>query len=597
MPERMGVALWPGVTGFVSASYTVSHDAGAGVASLEIPEQDVTRIRSFGDLVISDGFGSVTLRGCRISDIGFSASPSGARTVVLSIVDRRWQWRYGAISGQYNQLDPFPDPDLFPPGEYVIAGGPYAPGTYRLAHHLMADCLVQMGERKLPLIDPAPAVPVPVQWDDDNPADALSGLAAQVGYRLVYQPNADRVLLAPAGRGAALPSNLPIVSASAALDLPERPSTIILSGGPTVYHDALALMPVGEEKSGLIRPIDKLSYAPANGWATCNAATMFQARATQELSAEEARDLARRHVWRTFRVKMVDVVTGLGPGPNVAGFGRVRDRAQIVLLPSIYDATRSIAGQPDTRPAECFGRVRICNVSGAVAPDLARAFDHTQNGPTLPWRPTIDTARGLVTFPRQMYQSATVGGVTTLSAPDLYLYTGFQIRSVVGRVFDRFRHGGTLAGLPDLGCPAEVLKHPELVRIVHAQRREEDRTLKFLTDNTAELLPAAAYYLNAANAKYGIGAAEDRTYAGIVPIDPDGAITQVTWSVGGGQPATTRVSRNSEHATYLPSFPERRRVVQLRALANKADVGARALQAPPPARPYVSQNPEPIGGY
>lgn len=581
MPVRMGQAFWPGVRGFVSCTYTVSHDTGAGIASLEVPEQDVRGILSYGTLVITDGFGTVRLRRCRVADISFNAGTTSGRTITLHIADRRWMWRYGAISGNWNQLATKTDLNELPPGEFVVAGGPYAPGTYRPAHLLMADCLQLMNEIADPLIDPAPVVPVPVQWDDENPASALAALAAELGYRLVFQPVADRVLLAPAGVGNALPENLPFVSNSASLDLPERPNTIVLSGGPTVYHDWLPLEPVGLEKDATVKHIDDLSYRPAAGWGTCNAQTMYEAKATPQLTDEEARDLARRYVWRMFRVKMCDAASPRLPGPNVGGYGRITDRDQLVLGPNIYYRQKDLLGQPTTEPAEACGRVYVANTDVA-ARELPRALDHTDRGRVLPFRPTIDTARGLVTFDRQMFQYNAANRFKF--APDLYLYTGFTIRSVVGRVFAKWRYGGALAGLVELGCPPEVLRHPELVRIVRTLRQTKDMSPNGTFDNTDDLLPLADYYLAAANAKYGIGAAADRTYAGIVPIDPDGAIQQVTWSVGGGQPATTRVSRNAEHATYLPSFPERRQKDDTRRFIGKAVADAAGEQAPPAAR-------------
>ncbi len=570
MPVRMGQAFWPGVKGFISCTYTCSHDAGAGIATLEIPEQDVREIQSFGTLVVTDGANTVRLNRCRVADIGFGSSPTGGRTIVLSIADRRWMWRYGSVSGNWNQIDPYPDPDLFPPGEYVAAGGPFAPGTYRPAHLLMADCLALMNEVNSPLIDPAPVVPVPVQWDDEVPASALSSLAATLGYRLVYQPVSDRVLLCPAGLGKVLPDNLPIITNSASLALPQRPNTIALVGGSSIFHDLIPLEPIGMEKNGTFRPIDQLSYRPAGGWGTCNATSMWQARATDQLTVEEARDLARRYVWRAFWPKLVDLRTGVGPHLNVGGYGRVTDRKQLVLLPRIYDATRGITGEPNTEPAYARGKVYIGNSTGVFTGGLGRAFDHTSVARRMPWLPTVDTARGIVSFERQMYELSGAPPNARKIAPELYLYTGFHIRSVVGRVPERFNYGGTLAGLVELGCPPEVLKHPEMVLVNRTVRKDADFSVLAQSDNLDDLVPRATYFLNAANAKYEIGAAADRTYAGIYPIEPDGAIQQVTWSVGGGQPATTRASRNTEHATYLPSFPERRRNEDLRRFMGRA---------------------------
>ncbi len=601
----MGVAYWPGVRGMVSCQYTVSHDAQAGVATLVIPEQDVREIRSFGDLVISDGVNSVTLKRCKIADIQFSEA-GGPRTITLCIVDRRWQWRYGSVCGNWNQLDPYPDPDLFPPGEYVFAGGPYTPGTYRPVPLMMADCLEEMGETMsgpgAPLIEAAEPITVSVQWDDEVPASALSSLCAQTGYRLVFQPIADRVLVAVAGEGSPLP-DLPMAGESASIDLPERPNDLRVVCGPTLYNDIVELEPVGFEKNGAIRPINFLSYAPANGWLLTNPYSFKGeqggnngAQATFDITEDEAIALAKRHIWRTFRVKMVNVEGGSRPGPFIGGYGLVDDRKQIVLKGEIYGSSKSITGQPDTEPAFAMGRVHVQDGihgrNGLVLERPGAHSTHTEYPPAnrLPFRPQIDGERGLVTFDRQMFEFDVVGGLPTWAAPRLFIRTAMHIRDIVGRVYDRVEIGRVVGGLvgeiASMGCPPQYIKHPELVCIVNTVRKDADFSVAAIGDNLDDITPAAEYYLDAEERKYVVDSAGDRTYAGIVPIDPDGAIQQVTWSVGGGQPATTRASRNCEHAQYLASYPERRRAEDYRSFVEKLKKSDAADNAPDQARPW-----------
>ena len=588
-----GQAFWPGVQGFISCTYTVSHGTGASAATLEIPEQDVRGILSYGTLEINDGVGVVRIRRARLADIAFNSSPTGGRTIVLTIVDRRWMWRYGSIDGNWNQIDPYPDIESFPPGDFVISGGPYAPGTYRVAANLMKDCLVAMNEITDPLISPAPIVATPVQWNAENPAQALAEVCNAVGYRVCYQPNADRVLCAPAGQGALLLDSLPIIANHPVLALPTRPATIQLIGGDTLYHDYLALEPVGLERDGTIKRLDALSYKPKNGWASCDPNTMGLVQATAELTQLEAIELAKRYVWRTFRVKRVDVATGAAPGPNVGGFGLIDDRKQIVLGSQIFFNLKRIDGQPDNEPAYIVGSVYIPPIPGAVTSGMVNlakgAFGNTikGSGVRLPFKPQVDTARGLVTFDRQLYQNLSLPPSTAVNIgpPDIAIYTSFSIRSLVGWIPQRFVWGGTLPGQVDLGCPPETIRRPDLVKIVRAIRNSKDLSLASVGNNLDDLIPPANYYLEAANQKYEIGAATDRTYAGIVPIDPDGAIQQVTWSVGGGQPATTRVSRNCEHAQYLPSYPERRRNEDTRRFLGRAEVDSLSKSAPPSVSP------------
>ena len=48
------------------------------------------------------------------------------------------------------------------------------------------------------------------------------------------------------------------------------------------------------------------------------------------------------------------------------------------------------------------------------------------------------------------------------------------------------------------------------------------------------------------------------TYPGLVAIAPDGLTQQVTWSGGGGRPATTTASQAQRHNRYIKPLDEYR---------------------------------------
>ena len=582
MPEqRFGRAIWPGVRGFISCSYTCSHGITPGIASLTVPDQDVSKIQPYGTLVITDGFGTVALPRCKVVDVQFSGGGGSPRLLTLHIADRRWMWAFGRINGNWNQLDPYPDPDSFPPDEFTASGGPYMPGTFRLAANLMADCLDALNETT-PFIDPAPIIPLAVQWDDELPAHALQQVAETLGYKVVYQPAFDRVLVALAGVGYPLP-NLPTISGSIGIDPPERPNAFQLVGGDTLFSDYLELEPVTLELNGKIVELDDASYKPQGGWGRATPPNFSQVYV--EFGPEKCA-LAKQHVWRTFRVKMRDVTTGKA-GIEVPQFGKVADRKQIVLGNQIYGLTKDERGQFMTEPARAVGSVFYPfafdrPVDGANI--SLGAFGNTVVGQQrIPVRPSIDTARGLVTFDRHLFRNAAVDalGVSIPSpqsgwceAPKLYLYTSFRLRNLAGMVFNKFQAAGVSPVTIDPLCPPETIRHPELVAVVRVNRNaSKGFRIDEVTDNLNDLKAAADYYLNAADQKYRVEARSERTYAGIHPISPDGAIQQVTWSVGGG-PATTQASRNSEHSVFIPPFPERRRKEQLINFWGKAIASA-----------------------
>jgi hypothetical protein len=593
-----GVAHWPGAVGCVSCTYTCSLGTSPGVATLEIPEQAVNGIASAGTLTIEDGRGGVQVRRARVQSIDFPQSGDAPRTVLLQIVDRRWQWQYGRISGAFNQFDAHPDPESLPDsGESstrftVFGGGPFVPGTFRPAFRLMEDCLRAMGEDRFLIVDP-PNVAVPVRWEDEVPAAALDGVCEALGYVVAYQPGADRVLVCPEGNGALLPANVELVSASPQMGLPQRPSSILLVGGPTVFTDRLFLEPVGMEPNGAVVPIDDLTYAPLAGWANVDPGTFGGVRGTEEISEKEAIELAKRCVWRLFRVKMVDQKVGMPGGPNVVGFGLVRDRRQIVLLPQRFLGSNDLEadGTEAVTPPNVTGSIYLGAFAAALGNVDIGPDGNSLTGRRLPRVPSIDSARGLVTFDQQCFRKEKRNGVIHILSPELLLHTSFNVLSPVGRVPAKFERGGAVGGVMDTGCPPQVLRHPELFQIIVVFREQEGGEIApgGVGDNLDRIIPAADFHLTAADRRWEATAAASATYAGIVPINPDGSIRQVTWKVGNG-PATTTASQNSEHDPFVPPFPERRRITKSINFLIRDGLKEKEKQKPNPDSPGAEVN-------
>ena len=62
--------------------------------------------------------------------------------------------------------------------------------------------------------------------------------------------------------------------------------------------------------------------------------------------------------------------------------------------------------------------------------------------------------------------------------------------------------------------------------------------------------------------QYPISEALTQEYNGLMEIDLDGAVSQVSWEVGEGGVSTT-ASRNEEHSIWVPPYPARRRAEKL----------------------------------
>lgn len=267
--ERHGHFAWPGLLGVRRATYTLSRGAAPGVAVLSCHPQPGVPYAARGDLVITDGAGTVVLRDCKVASVRETFDEQDGRTWQVSILDRRWRWRdCGAVSMWANQLDP---------------QGKFIPWSVASPDEMARWCLRKAGEERYELDLPAGLTAAaaagvteflpagvnfpptgtnpPVDWAAVKPMQALEGLADLFGRVLAYRWRADGVLVAPLGAGGLLPPGS-VYTRSPGLTDPDTPDGVVVVGGPTRYQADFELEPVGQEWNGRILPIDQLSYAP-----------------------------------------------------------------------------------------------------------------------------------------------------------------------------------------------------------------------------------------------------------------------------------------------------------------------------------------------
>ena len=186
---------------------------------------------------------------CRLADAYLRRS-QGGYVIGLSIVDRRWKWAFGAISGRYNLrcADESIDPE----------------NRARRPQELARLLLDGMGETGYDVsLLPNDARPL-IEWISAVPAQALADLCDGLGCRVVLGID-NRVRIVRAGLGAFLPEG-GRVTEGIGIDPPERPDALAVVCGPTRYQAKWELEAVGLDTDGAIKPIDELSYKPSAGW-------------------------------------------------------------------------------------------------------------------------------------------------------------------------------------------------------------------------------------------------------------------------------------------------------------------------------------------
>lgn len=529
-----GLCEFPGIAQVIRAEYTLQHGITPGVCHLECVPQ-LTPIAAGGTLRFK--FGGVLLEfpGCRVDQGSYRANSSG-QIVSLAIFDRRWKWRFGAISGEYNARQ---------------ADNTIKAGREKTPQELAILCLKAMGEPAYDVSQLPNDSRPHIAWDHEVPAQALAQLAEDLGCRVVLRLD-NSVMIARTGFGEQLPiGGMPITEAGQTVDTPERPDRLRIVCAPSVYQIDIPLEAVGLDTDGRLKIVDELSYTPASGWGSQD--SMF----FSGVAAGAARELAKQTVWRWYRI-LAQNLDGSIP-LVIPGYGPITHRDLLLPLGTSQVEQYADAGangdELKAKPAEVYGTY----YDGA----LAYANTMTTFG-DIPGRYytggfAIDAQLGLVKFGDAVYQLDADGNQVDAA---IYLRTGVTVRDPITLAFERYSRDLVYPG-GQWGTGPRAYKHDELEyqTITHY---DANGYVAWAEHNETRLLQECDYYLAAANLEYQATQAISITYAGLVPINPDGAIQSVSWSVGGG-PATTRAGRNNEFNPAIPPYRLRRQWEQARA--------------------------------
>lgn len=592
---------WPGVLGVASCQGCISHGISPSTFVLTTYPQAAAPEDS-GDLVFSDGTNTVTLKDCRLVRITGTAGAEG-QTWRLEIQDRRWRWRgLGSISGSYNQYDEHQK---------------LVPWTIRSPTELATLCLDAMGEEGYQIdlpeglsqadgadIDrylwagenfPQSQTNPPVVWDYTPPAEALARLCEQYGRRVVYQPNTDRVIIAQLGDGEDIPDR-PCEVDTPSLEAPRIPSSVCVAGSQVRMQARFLLEPVGKEWDGRYVPINDLSYAPDGGWGTCPPPSFIGVKGTQRLAVIEAQGLARESVWKCYRITLQDP-GGMEDTLTLPWYGPVTRRQQITLLPTKVD-------QVVPQPPNFTGIQTGGDFANRVLPDFYNGYSRDQ--PAVVWGSvarwigsvlwigtdpntsqfqrvyvpfSVDPVEQMIVFAEPVYAIRNSQWV----APRLVLDTGCLVADPETNQIVRGEWSMELGG----DAPPQWTIKEDVFWEVIGTYSADHILIGHTVVSEEEANARAQYYLDGMAYQYQVKAGDTRHYPGILPLDPDGRIHQISLSVGPGGP-TTVASENSEHSTVVLPYPARRRNENLppdatAAMANLADPtprppGARAIQ-------------------
>lgn len=581
-----GLFHFPGISSILSGSFTLSHGISPSAAVITLPPQKNFAVKS-GVLAITYGDTRIAFRNCRL-DMASLQSDSSGQIWTVRILDRRWMWAWGSVSGWYNKRKP---------------SGHIDTDTEKSPRELATLLLEAMGETVFDVGQLPDSVRPEVRWDYSNPAEELANLCDSLGCRVVLGTD-DQVRICILGVGANLPISK-VMSGGYGFDPPEMPDSLKFVAAPTQYQMKFVLEAVGLDTDGIVKPIKDLSFNPSgvgetDGWAAQHPDT-FQGLIGTTKAAAARRAFAMTSVFKWYRVKEPATLDW-----KVPRYGKIKSINQI--LPLISELT-----EQETPAGELLPRPRSAFVEGKFAMGVGdpETFVNMPLGTRYPGSFSLDKERGIVQFANPVYQFVqcetdlrnTNDTATIVSAGSFaYFPANISLECVVNvhnyknRSPDRYTKDLSLTN-QKYGTGPKIVKRDDVALTVRATyrslitaetygitdittlgnvsvtttydrldvRTNEDDTAAGLNGvGTKGVKSLATYYLEAEKAVFQPKESISYSYAGLIKISPDGAIHQVSWTVGDGG-ATTQASRNSEFDLYVPSHDERRTLEFLRA--------------------------------
>lgn len=533
MTAPQGLAFFDGIPSILGASMTFSLGASPSICTLTVPPQRGRFLLS-GVLTFVYGPHRFSFQNAKVDKLDITIAQDGTEIWNLRIMDRRWVWRdTGKISGFYN---------VRRDRNEVV------PGTEKRPQELARLCLDAMHERNYDVSAMPNDVFPEIDWDYSNPAEALSRLCDQLGCAIAMGLD-NRVRIVRLGFGGALPFNWATTEGSVNLDPPDPPGEVVIVGARDKWQADLALEAVGLDVDGKIKPIDKLSYIPRvrgrKTWRYSDVDHFLNIKDTR------VRGLAQQSVFKWYRIKTPFVLPG--SKEKIADLDRI-----LPLLSTQVETVKTDDGREEPRPPWVYGKFWDGFESHEPGQKDEKEKDLTNKPQGMYTKGfAVDTELGIVKFSEPVYlmklDNRVAAGRKVWPAK-MFLRIGVNLRDEETRAWRRTEHRRKPQGKKTFPGTKRYVVRDDVQREIW---KKWDPPSK-VNDNLKEIEAIAREYLATELAEYQVQEAGSITYAGLLPISPDGAIRQVTWTITDNGFAFTRASRNREELLVTPSYEERR---------------------------------------
>jgi len=395
-----GTVTYSGLLLAKGATYTQKRGVRPDRIQVKMIPQ-TSSIAAIGDLTLAWNGDPITLPDCLADKSHIWLTDNGfIGTIVFE--DRRWRWsRFPRFSAHYNERDP--------DGEIVE-------DTRASVQEILADLFGHINETNAD-VSLAPAGVYPEINAQCRRADVLiDELTQNFGLHVCLGFGSDPVAVYPEGVGTALPFDGRVMAASEEVDPPTPPKTFQVCFGPSVAQARFKLAPLGVDLDNSIKPIDDLSYTPADGW---HREPMDMPNVNVQHGVE-AWNLARQTVYKMYGIDTF--ADGTLNYPD--GSGALNDIKQVLPLGDKLLETTQRDGKFHHPAVRVFGKHLTYSFPSFKLTEIS---DPIQEG----WK--LNFYRGIVTFEEQMYFLDGTGTSQQAMPAELYLEAKFRIR-------DSFNH-------------------------------------------------------------------------------------------------------------------------------------------------------------
>ncbi len=497
-----------------SGSFTMEPGVVPSAGVIECTEQTITQ--QTADLKLTwtspeTGTKTITLPDCKIESI----AQVKVGVIAVTVLDRRWKWRYGHLDGLYN-----------------LQTGDDTWDYEKTPKELIEICLDAMGEQGYDTQVVNSEEKLFVDWKGDVPAFALAELCDLLGYEVTITPQ-NKVKICKAGEGGPLPTvgslgAQVLQSATGSIDDGHLPEKIRIATAPIRYEVMFELEAVGLEADGDIKELSTVDWFAG---LTAAQKVSYNSPRWGILTDDEERGLAQQTAFRWYRIK--DMVDGEGAsGFNPPGFlGETGDITSVYqmlpLLPHRNVQETPVGGTWETDKPHYVEGVFYMHAD-------KEAGGNSNGGTRYPFGSTIDAQRGIVRFGQPVGQVVNNSGTYEWQPAELYLVCCIEVRDPEN--FQQQYYGWTwnAGGLPGAGIL--TIDRSELIPKVTSSY--SNGTLVATEDNLATIKAEAEKFAQATLRKLKPLARSGQQFAGFHPVALDGLIQQVSWSWGPGGPVT-----------------------------------------------------------